>query len=171
MKFNLFEAIRKWWISLKTPKKQKPVKIPVKEKKETPFDIARSQLGIAEIVGRKHNKKILEYHRLVGGFSSDEIAWCSSFVNYCAYKSGYERSYKANARSWLKVGLNINYPEIGDIVIFWRGSKDGWQGHVGFYAGEKGSQILVLGGNQSNKVNYQYYPKSRLLGYRRLKKL
>ena len=168
---RLFEKIRQWFIRRKIPKSQKPLEPTPKSKVKIPFYMAKTQLGLKEIVGNKHNPKILEYHKKTGGFTSDEVPWCSSFVNWCCYNTGFERSGEANARSWLGVGRKVTDPMVGDVVILWREKKTGWKGHVGFYAGEKGKNILVLGGNQSNEVNYQYYPKSRLLGYRRLGKI
>jgi hypothetical protein len=53
------------------------------------------------------------------------------------------------------------------VVVFWRGAREGWQGHVGFYVGRGAGQVLVLGGNQSNAVTVASFTESRLLGYRR----
>jgi hypothetical protein len=52
-------------------------------------------------------------------------------------------------------------------VVFTRGSSAA-QGHVAFFLKVAGSQIEVLGGNQSDGVTVTRYPKSRLLGIRRL---
>lgn len=54
------------------------------------------------------------------------------------------------------------------MVVLSRGDPNGWQGHVGFYAGKAANgNILVLGGNQGNKVSVQEYPTARVLGYRK----
>lgn len=62
-----------------------------------------------------------------------------------------------------------------DVVIFKRGGGNqpgpdviNAPGHVGFYAGIQGKDILVLGGNQNDTVSISGYAKSRLLGVRRL---
>jgi len=86
-------------------------------------------------------------------------------------KAGLKQSEKANARSWLEVGLNVdNDPEPGDIVIFWRDSVDSWLGHVGIYFGfsKDGKRVYCLGGNQGNQVSVSAYPLERVLGFRRL---
>jgi hypothetical protein len=76
-------------------------------------------------------------------------------------------SRAAAARSWLAWGRKLDKPTVGCVVVFWRGKRDGWQGHVGFYAGRaKNGDILVLGGNQSDAVSIRPYPMERLLGYR-----
>lgn len=53
------------------------------------------------------------------------------------------------------------------MVVFWRGSRGGWLGHVGFYAGRDAQgRILVLGGDQGNAVSVRPYSADQLLGYR-----
>jgi hypothetical protein len=54
----------------------------------------------------------------------------------------------------------------GAVLVFWRGSKSGTLGHVGFYQGEDDEAYHVLGGNQSNKVNTARVGKDRLLDAR-----
>jgi len=139
---------------------------------ETVFNRALSQYGVREVVGTQHNPQILKYFSVSGHkwVKEDELAWCAAFVNWCARMEDFESTGKLNARSWLKVGLEVNTPEIGDIVILWRVNKDGPYGHVGFYINEYKGYINILGGNQSNMVRISAYPKYRLLGYRRLRK-
>lgn len=133
------------------------------------YEIALKELGVSEIVGKKHNSRILEYHKATSlQASDDETAWCSSFVNWCLKGAGIAGTNKANARSFLNWGSVVSEPKTGDVVVFWRGKKDGWQGHVAFYVSHDSKYITVLGGNQSNKVCYAKYPASQLLGYRRL---
>jgi len=136
----------------------------------TILDVALSQFGVVEIPGKGHNKTILKWFKEIkySGIKNDETAWCSCFINWCALKAGLVRSGYLNARSWLKVGDEIKNPLPGDIAIFWRSSISSWKGHVGIYINTQGNYINVLGGNQNNKVCIKKYPKSRLLGYRRL---
>lgn len=138
-----------------------------------PYEVALSEWNTREIVGKKHNPEVLKYFQEIGyeWVKDDETAWCSAFINYCAQKAGFESSGKLDARSWLKVGRKTSKPKVGDIVVFWRGVKNGWQGHVGFFIREKDGFIYTLGGNQSNKVRIAAYEAHRLLGYRTLKKL
>jgi uncharacterized protein (TIGR02594 family) len=135
------------------------------------INIALSQFGIKEIVGKSDNPEVLKYFTDIGfdgATLKDETAWCSAFANWVAKEAGFEYSGKLNARSWLKIGEQVETPEIGDIVVFWRGRKDSWMGHVAFYIRSDQKYIYVLGGNQSNQVNIARYPKGRLLQYRRL---
>jgi len=136
----------------------------------TTIEKAFSQYGIKEIVGREHNPVVLKYFSEIGHpwVKDDETAWCSAFVNWVCKKTNKAYSGKLNARSWMDVGIETTTPELGDIVVLWRESKSSWKGHVGFYVRETKSWVYVLGGNQSNQVKVTAYPKSRLLGYRRL---
>lgn len=130
--------------------------------------IALAELGEAEISGAaRNNKRIQEYHSTVGlPHDPDETPWCSSFANWVMKKAGIKGSGKPNARSWLTWGRPVTKPQAFDVVVFWRGEPNGWQGHVAFYISSTPTTIKVLGGNQGNKVSIAEYPKSRLLGYR-----
>lgn len=133
------------------------------------YSFARMELGVKEVPGEKHNPRIIEYHSAVSmKAQADEVAWCAAFVNWCLKKANVRGTGLANARSFLLWGKKVTDPKKGDICVFWRGREDSWQGHVGFYAGEYGKYILVLGGNQGNEVSIKRYPKSQLLEFRRL---
>ena len=132
------------------------------------LDIAKGEIGEAEIPGDAHNPRIVQYHQETSlKASDDETPWCSSFIGWVMMQAGLSGTGRANARSWLDWGEKLDHPVLGCVVIFWRGSKDGWQGHVGLYMGEDSrGRILTLGGNQGNKVSIAPYAKDRLLGYR-----
>lgn len=154
------------------------------------IELALSQYGITEWAGDEHNPEVLKYFDETGNawVDDDETAWCSAYVNWVAKMAGYEWTSKLNARSWLDIGDTIRYNmrglevteqdydefykdiELGDIVIFWRIKEDSPYGHVGFYIADDEHYYYVLGGNQNNKVQISKYPKSRLLGIRRLRK-
>ena len=137
-----------------------------------PIDVAYGELeqNVREVPGEASNPRIALYYRTMDESSHDdsEVPWCSYFVNYCVVRSGRRGTGRPNARSWLDWGNTVGGARrLGDIVIFWRGQPDGWQGHVGFYVGEDEDSILVLGGNQNDRVSISGYPKARLLGARR----
>lgn len=132
------------------------------------YKIALSELGQSEMAGGMHNQRIVEYHSKTGlSANDDETPWCGAFVAWCFDKSGidYNVAVAASARSWLKFGIELKKPTQGCVCVFTRGG--GGSGHVGFYAGEdERGNILVLGGNQSNRVSIAPQSKSKLLGYR-----
>lgn len=132
------------------------------------FEAAKADIGVREWKGRKHNPKVVAYFRDAGfpGIKNDETAWCAGFVNAMLEREGISGSKSLAARSFEKWGVALDEPRIGCVVVFWRGSRNGWQGHVGFYAGETETHIKCLGGNQSDGVSVALMPKSRLLGYR-----
>jgi uncharacterized protein (TIGR02594 family) len=123
---------------------------------------ARKLLGLHEV---KDAKKLDKALRL----DTSEIAWCGAFVGMCiatALPSEPMISNQLGSRNWLKFGHTIGSPQIGAVAVFWRGSKDGWQGHVGFVVGHDKTHLHILGGNQSDKVSVARVAKDRLLGYR-----
>lgn len=136
------------------------------------INIALSQYGTTEVVGKSHNPEVLKYFKETGHewITTDETAWCSAFMNWVALKAKVERSNELTARSWLSVGTEVFIPQLNDIAVFWRESKHSWKGHVGLFIGytEDRKHIYVLGGNQNNQVNIKKYSAYRLLGFRRL---
>ena len=131
---------------------------------------ARKQIGLRELKDG-HNSEIVQFFADVGHswVKDDETAWCAAFVGSMLKRAGFDHTGKLNARSYLDWGEPVALEDAreGDVVVFWRGSKGSWKGHVGFFVKQDGSDIIVLGGNQSNEVNEQSYPAARLLGVRR----
>jgi uncharacterized protein (TIGR02594 family) len=144
----------------------------------TPFSLAQRFIGLEEVGGTVDNNQIMAMLRLDAKWpSNDEVPWCSAFVNYICWLSRLPRSKDLRARSWLNIGFGIPLEKArhNDIIILQRGGGDqpgpevtDAPGHVGFYAGMFGEFIEVLGGNQSDTVKVSRYPRSRLLGVRRL---
>ena len=129
--------------------------------------IANLELGTEEVPGPDDNPRIVEYHESCDDtVSDDEVAWCSSFVNWCMEKAGHTGTRSRSARSWLKWGVPLNEALYGCVVVLWRSSPDSWKGHVGFWLGEDEDYVIMLGGNQGNEVSVRRYRKDRILGYR-----
>ena len=69
--------------------------------------IARGELGTHETAGKKATPRIVEYFKAAGSpVVSDEIAWCSAFVNpTCAVWAGIGESIcrggRIESRGWL----------------------------------------------------------------------
>lgn len=131
--------------------------------------------GITEqATTEKNSPTILSWLKLLLPWANnDEIAWCSAYVNGIAKEAGFEhfpdKYGSALAREWLNKGVVVEIPEVGDVVVLWRGNKEAVTGHVGFFIRENKTHVFLLGGNQSNSVNITAFPKERVLGYRRLK--
>lgn len=129
--------------------------------------LASTFLNLAEWRGSKHNPKILEWWRKIRApFTDDETPWCAGFVGGILEECGIKSSRSAAARSYLKWGVELDGPCVGSIVVFWRGKRSGWSGHVGFVVGrDMAGNLMVLGGNQGNKVSIRPFSQSRVLGY------
>ena len=143
------------------------------------FDLAQRFVGTQELGEAASNPAVLAMLRLDQKWpKGDHVPWCSAFVNYPAWLLRLPRSKSLRARSWLGVGtpIPLKQARVGfDVVILKRGGgkQPGPEvikapGHVGFYAGVEGKHVLVLGGNQRDEVNVSPFPKSRVLGVRRL---
>lgn len=138
------------------------------------FAIAEKHLGTKEWPGATHNPAIIKMFEDTGNgrVKDDETAWCAAFVGSVLASAGIRGTGLLAARSYQKWGeeVPLSEAEPGDVVVFWRGKRDGWQGHVGFFAGRRPSgDILVLGGNQGDAVSIAPYPRDRLLAVRRAK--
>jgi uncharacterized protein (TIGR02594 family) len=97
-----------------------------------------------------------------------EIPWCGAFVATCLRKWQPDTPIPDNAlgaRNWATWGRAVA-PQLGAVLVFWRGSRSGWQGHVGFYWGEDDGAFHVLGGNQSDAVTVTRIARDRLLAAR-----
>ena len=133
----------------------------------TPIEVALKEYGQKEIVGDKHNARIVQYSTDIGNtwVRTDEVAWCSEFVNWCLLQAGIQGTKSAVARSFLTWGEETKTPKFGDIVVF---GWDATNGHTGFYVNETPDIVRVLGGNQSDEVNVTRYKKDKILSYRKV---
>jgi uncharacterized protein (TIGR02594 family) len=100
-------------------------------------------------------------------YTNDDIPWCGLFVAHIMNDNGIKYGFNnpLGARSWLKFGEKCD-PQYGAVMVFWRGKRNGWTGHVGVYVSEDSNYYHILGGNQSNSVNVTKIAKNRLLGAR-----
>ena len=122
----------------------------------------------------KNNPKILQFFHELGykNINDDEISWCAAFLNFCLKKSGHDYMNSLIAKDWLKNGVETKNPQPGDVIVFWRERRNGWQGHVAFFIKEDKSNGLIYayGGNQDGKVCLKKFPKNHVISYRRVTK-
>jgi uncharacterized protein (TIGR02594 family) len=134
------------------------------------YDLAKLEIGTYEWA-EGSNPRVDAYFDDVG-FPSfhDDTAWCAAFVGAMLKRSGFPHTGKLTARSYIDWGKPVELKDAqpGDVVIFWRGSPDSWQGHVALFDRAANGMIYVLGGNQRDQVNISAYPASRLLSIRRM---
>jgi uncharacterized protein (TIGR02594 family) len=134
----------------------------------TKIDIALRYLNLHEKYNRKELKEFI-------GVDPVKIEWCAAFVNSVLGERGIPGSntvseWPLTARSFLRWGKRVKEPQLGDIVIFPRGTE-AWQGHVGFYYGTeyvKGIKYYqILGGNQDDAVTIKLFPARTAISIRR----
>lgn len=121
--------------------------------------IAEQELGEKEIKGGE-NPRIIQYHATTAfAAKEDEIAWCSSFVNWCMIQAGLKGTNSAAAISWASWGDRITEPREGCIVVIRQRKKGTDQAtgsasgnHVAFFKKIENGRIFLLGGNQSDSV-------------------
>jgi uncharacterized protein (TIGR02594 family) len=132
--------------------------------------VARKYIGQREIPGPRHSSFILKlWRRIKRPYIDDETPWCAAFVGYCieACGLGLTSTRSEAARSYQNWGVRIDKPIPGCVVVFWRGSRDGYSGHVGFVTGlTRDGHLIVLGGNQGDEVNEKAFARDRVLSYR-----
>lgn len=137
------------------------------------YEIALRELAasVAEQGSRAH-PRILEYLATCddleeGEWERESTPWCSAFVNWCLAQAGVAGTDSGWARSWAEWGEPVDPPRLGAIAIWARGrtSPDApvVTGHVSFFVEDLGESVLVLGGNQSDRVCLKAYPKRGFL--------
>lgn len=127
--------------------------------------IAYKEIGQAEIAGVEENARISEYFATVAGtntYREDGDDWASAFVEWALQKAGKTGPKSMKPSAWLAWGVPIDQPPPGAIVILNFAGHE----HVGFYFGEDGNFLKVLGGDQDDSVSIYLYPKSSVLAYR-----
>ena len=134
------------------------------------YNVALENVEEREIRGTKNNPLIEKmFEAVIGKKLPDETPWCAAFVGYCLKEAGYKTSGKLNARSYVSYGEEVKEEDLkkGDIVVFWRGNPNSWKGHVAFFVKFDGPNVVVLGGNQKDKVCFASYRRDRILAFRR----
>jgi uncharacterized protein (TIGR02594 family) len=141
------------------------------------MEIAKKELNVSEnhLPGQQ-NKRIIEYHSTTSlKATTDETAWCSSFVNWVMIQAGYQGTNSAAAKSWLHWGSSLNNGREGAITVIKKksGHSDAATGsstghHVAFFVSATPTHVRLLGGNQSDQVKYSNFllASYEIKGYR-----
>lgn len=135
---------------------------------------ARRQIGVREIVGARHEPRVLAMWRRIGRWAgidvaTDEVPWCGAFVADCLLTGAgiTPIAISARAKAWAKwgspIGTTATRPPLGAVAVF--GRQGG--GHVGFVTSvHRDGSLDILGGNQGNAVNIRRFPRDRLVALR-----
>lgn len=128
--------------------------------------IAKAEIGVHETPGCSANSRIIEYDATTTlKAQSDEVPWCSAFVNWVCQQAGLKGTQSAAARSWLNWGDEARSIVPGCIAVLKRGDNSAL-GHVGFVSDKTSLSILLLGGNQDNSVCEKVFLKTHVISYR-----
>jgi len=125
---------------------------------------ARHYIGEKEVKGAKHNPLIVQMFKDIkrGGIKDDETPWCAAFVGAVLERVGIKSTRFESAKSYIDWGIKLQRPMLGCIAVF---TRDGG-GHVGFVVGNApNSDLMVLGGNQSDAVNIRSFSRHRVTAY------
>ena len=125
---------------------------------------ARRYIGMAEIPGKQHNPTIQNWLRtLKAWWADDETPWCGTFVAHCCRTANRDIPKDwFRALAWAEAGERLTAPAYGCIAVF---SRTGG-GHVGFVVGrDRAGNLMILGGNQGNKVSIAKFSKDRVVAY------
>jgi uncharacterized protein (TIGR02594 family) len=133
-------------------------------------DQARKYIGLKEIPGPRHNSTIIRWLTAIRApFLNDEAAWCGSGLGGIFLEVGIKPPKRCwGARNWLQWegATKLKKPTFGAVVVFWRGSRNGWAGHVGIIVGrDQYGNLIVRGCNQKNSVRDDPFPLDRVLAY------
>jgi len=128
---------------------------------------AQNEMGVSEIPGPIHNDRVLEYHQSTWSrpkTDDDGGPWCSSFLNWVMETSGLNGSNSARSLSWLGWGQSVSTPVYGGVGIINYGKG---KGHVGIIVGQTSDgKIVLLGGNQGDKVQLRSFSRSQIVDIR-----
>ncbi|RIK82104.1 MAG: TIGR02594 family protein [Planctomycetota bacterium] len=130
------------------------------------MQIARREIGVRETAGAAHNPRVIEYHGATSlKATTDETAWCASFVNWCLKQAGVMGTNSAAAASFVTWGKQTA-PQPGAVCVIYNAaaansslSRSG--NHVGFLVEETPNAYVLLGGNQSDSVKISNFGKGK----------
>ena len=139
----------------------------------TPLSIAQAEIGKGETTGNNLGLDIKRY-----GQGKDGQPWCASFVSYCLNEAGindlgYPKAAKVIWNKGRKLDWQVEEPQSGDLICFWRTKPTSWQGHVGIIVSVTQTEIRTIEGNLGSfpsivkEVRHAKNDIPRLLGYLR----
>ncbi|QFU10379.1 Putative peptidoglycan binding domain protein [Rhodobacteraceae bacterium THAF1] len=127
------------------------------------MDQARRMKGMHESL---HNEDLKTFLASDGGTVGDPALqpWCADFVQTCVALTLPDEALPTNpyaSISWTRFGAPIA-PCPGAVICLWREDPESWKGHVGFCVEATNSDILILGGNQSDSISEKWVSRSFL---------
>lgn len=139
--------------------------------------IAQQEIGHGEQGGDNQGRYVRLYLN-----GKERLPWCAGFVSYVLSKAnidefGYELSARAFYNKARKLGLITQTPQPGDLIVFWRESKDSFKGHIGIVETINNQRITTIEGNvgkypaKVKRFEYTLGKIPKLLGFVRASRL
>lgn len=126
---------------------------------------AFKSVGIEEIVGEENHPKIVSWWARIfrRGIKDDETPWCAAFVGAMLEGVGIKSTRFESAGSYRTWGTALSQPAFGAVCTLRRPGGN----HVAFCVGRDArGNIVLLGGNQSNKVTTMTVPLEAIDSWR-----
>ena len=141
--------------------------------------MAEMAAGHGEVGGNNLGPHVARY---LNGIVAPPADWCAGFVSWCFRNSGQPMPFaytlgardvlkKLRAKGWGISPSDADPPLPGDVIVWWRGTPSGWQGHVGLVHSYANGIVRTIEGNKTPKVNsftYTLASIDRLLGFGRV---
>lgn len=132
--------------------------------------IAKSEIGHGE-EGSDNSGRYVELYT-----HGRQVAWCAAFVSYVLEKSANNRlPYLLSAKEFFKYAekhsMITNNPKPGDLIVFYRGSRNGNLGHIGIISRVSKDEIVSIEGNvgkypaKVKEVHHSRESLKNLLGF------
>lgn len=127
---------------------------------------ARSEIGTREVVGAKHNARVVGYWdigKVALDVNDDETPWCAAFACAAIETAGYRSPRTGRARGF-EPGIRCLVADnvLGAIVVL-SSDRGPASGHVGFLEAVSPGRVHLLGGNQGNQVGIASFPSDRVV--------
>ncbi len=143
--------------------------------------LAEMDAGACEIGANNAGRWVNKY---LNGIVAAPANWCAGFVSWCYSHApdGIPFNYSLGARDireqFRRRGWNYDardhHPEPGDIIVWWRGQPDGWQGHIGLVHHIADGILYTIEGNKGGfpapvaVFDYVLGRMDKLLGFGRV---
>jgi uncharacterized protein (TIGR02594 family) len=126
--------------------------------------LARAEMGTHEGAGASNNPRVVRYFADAGfpGIKADSVPWCAGFVGAMLHRAGIKPSGSLLALSYEHWGVALKAPVLGCVATKRRVGG----GHVGFVIGANAHEVILLGGNQGDRVSIESIPRNEITAYR-----
>ena len=133
------------------------------------YERAHAEMGVEETPGAASTPRIMEYFAAAHGsewVKDDSTPWCGAFASFILREHGLPDE-PLRARSWAEWGEPLADPIPGCVVVLKR-PPDPAAGHVALFVQWTADKagLLLLGGNQGDKVCITRFRTTDVIAYR-----